>query len=194
MNWKNEQKFELDWWGNCANSFGEEEKQLVYAKKMGLDFFHNGKSPYNIEMNGKRILDIGGGPISLLLKCENVDGTVADPCEYPDWVGQRYSECAIIYNKIKGEDVGFNQDKFDEVWIYNCLQHVDDPELIIKNALHIGKIVRLFEWIDTQKTKGHPHTLTEEKLNKWLGGVGKVEVLNEPTVNGKCYFGIFKGK
>ena len=30
INWKKEQKFEKDWW-NCANTYGEEEKQLVYA-------------------------------------------------------------------------------------------------------------------------------------------------------------------
>lgn len=37
--WAQAQEWERDWHGNCANSFHEEQKQYVYAQRMGLDEF-----------------------------------------------------------------------------------------------------------------------------------------------------------
>jgi len=194
MSWKKAQKWEKNWWGSCVNTFGEEEKQLIYAKKMGLKTFHDGKSPYNFDMKGKKILDIGGGPCSMLLKCSGLkDGLVVDPCEYPEWVKLRYDEAGIVSVRDKGENVG-DFGIVDEIWIYNVLQHVDKPSKIIKNALKISKVIRIFEWINTSPNEGHPHKLTAGKLDKWLGGVGKVEDLKERYCRGRCYHGIFKGK
>jgi hypothetical protein len=31
-------------------------------------------------------------------------------------------------------------------------------------------------------------------LNAWLGGIGKVEDINENTARGLCYYGIFVGR
>ncbi len=192
MNWNKDNKWEKDWWGNCQNTFGEEMKQMLYANRMGLKTFHDGKSPYNFTVDG-RILDIGGGPCSILLKCPNAKGKVADPCDYPKWVKDRYKLAKIEYEKTKGEDL--SEKRYDEVWIYNVLQHTENPEKIIKNVLKIGKIIRLFEWINTGTSEGHPHELTEKLLNKWLNGKGKVEQLKgQNTCFGKCYYGIFKGK
>lgn len=192
--WEEATKWEADWHGNCVNSLGEEYKQMAYARRMGLRAFHNGKSPFNFNLEGKSVMDIGGGPYSLLLKCENLShATIVDPCDYPAWVNMRYEAAGITRMKMKAEDLVAFPPEFDEVWIYNCLQHTEDPELIVANARKIGKIVRLFEWIDTGVADGHLHDLTEEKLNSWLGGVGKVERMNENTAVGKCYYGIFLG-
>lgn len=190
--WEEATKWESGWWGNCCNTFGEEFKQFAYAVKMGLKTFHNGKSPYNFDLAGKSVLDIGGGPVSMLLKCVNVKGTVADPCDYPEWTVQRYKVAGIEYIKVKGEDLSLDK-KYDEVWLYNVLQHTDDPALILKNARAVSKIIRIFEWAETGIADGHIHNLTKAKLDKWLGGEGKVEEINQNTARGLCYFGIFKG-
>ena len=187
------QEYEKDWWGNCANTYGEEEKQITYAKYMGLSFFHNGKSPYNIYMGGKSVIDIGGGPSSLLLKCVSLkEGTVIDPCDYPEWVAERYYRVGIRPFKLEGEE------KFDwlcdEVWCYNVLQHTKDPAKVCANMLSYGKIIRIFEWIDTKQTLGHLHILTKEKLDQWLGGEGQTVMLNQSTLKGRAYYGVFKGE
>jgi hypothetical protein len=189
----NHQEWERKWHGNCVNSFGEEYKQLAYAKRMGLKFYHNGKSPFNIDMQGKSVIDIGGGPVSLLLKCENVKGVVIDPCEYPDWIYARYDTADIHWLKLKGEDMVevLPGVPYDEAWIYNCLQHVEDPAKVIDNAKRCAKLIRLFEWIDCGTSEGHPHELTEAKLNEWLGGEGKVGFVDENTAKGKAFWGIF---
>lgn len=192
--WEKAQKWEAWWHGTCVNEYGEEEKQLVYASRMGLQRFHDGRSPYNFDMEGKTILDMGGGATSLLLKCLNVKGTVVDPLPLPEWVKLRYKEAGIEFINEPAESGIMNTnggDKIDEVWIYNCLQHTEDPKLIIENAKKSGKLIRIFEWIDTATNEGHPHSLKESELNEWLGGEGKVEVLNLPTLRGKCYYGIF---
>lgn len=193
MNWNKEQQFEKEWWGDCLNTFGEEEKQIVYAERMGLKIFHDGRSPYNFDLGGVSVLDIGGGPVSILLKCKNVTGTVMDPCSYPDWVAKRYEQAGIEYMRERGETIILPQRLFDEVWIYNVLQHVDDPARVIKNARSCSKVLRIFEWIENGISEGHPHNLTEKELNKWLGGAGKVMQCNYPTCKGSAYFGVFKG-
>ena len=171
------------------NSYYEEEKQLIYASKMGLTLTPNEYTPYRIDMESKRVLDIGGGPVSLLLKCFNVEGHVIDPLPVPLWVKDRYESQGIELHMIKAEDLP--EDNFaDEAWIYNCLQHTDNPKDIIDAVRKVAKIIRIFEWIDTPINDGHIHTLTESKLNKWLGGEGKVEVLTG-AARGKCYYGVF---
>jgi len=192
--WADDQKWEAAWWGTCANTLGEEWKQLAYAKRMGLVAHHDGKSPFNFDLGGKSVLDIGGGPCSLLLKCANGRGLVVDPCEYPEWVAARYMAAGIKYGRLGGERLSADvYGLFDEVWVYNVLQHVEDPGKIITNARRLGKIIRLFEWIDTGTAPGHAHNLTEVWLNEQLGGEGKVEEINDHTAVGRCYYGIFKG-
>ena len=204
--WKTAQVWEAEWHGNCINSYGEEEKQLIYAEKMGLIRTPDNKTPYRFDLQGKSILDIGGGAYSLLLKCVNhKDSMVTDPLmfEYPKWVTERYKEAGINYTSLAGEEIleakedNINDDlkiDFDEVWIYNVLEHTYDPKKIIENALELSKVVRIFEWLNTPPSEGHPQTLKEKELNEWLGGEGKTEVIKRGRANGLGYYGVFKGR
>lgn len=185
--WFDDQKFEKDWHGTCQNTYGEETKQLVYAKYMGLDMVHDGRSPFSIDMKGKKVLDIGGGPVSLLLKCNNVEGTVIDPCDYPAWVKDRYWQSGIQYIKAPAESIVGDQGKYDEVWIYNVLQHTIDPKIIISNALRVGKKIRIFEWIETEIYLGHPHAFTKEDLDQMLGCREGDAEIGELKGEGECY-------
>lgn len=184
------QEFEREWWGNCANTFQEELKQTVYADRMGLEAVQwAGKWPA-YDMQDKKILDIGGGPVSMLLKCENLGGgVVIDPCPYPSWTSFRYDEAGIRRFENKGEEFFPSlENAFDEVWIYNVLQHVEDPEQIIANAKRYAPKVRLFEWIDIPPHEGHPHELSSYNLAKWLGVPGNVEDLNESGCVGRAFY------
>ncbi len=189
--WQIAQKNEREWWGNCLNTYHEEEKQLKYAEKMGLEMVPNPKTPYAFDLGGKSVLDIGGGPISILLKCSNVRGMVIDPLEYPAWVQARYEEAGIEYKQGKGEDI--DATNFDEVWIYNVLQHVDDPGMILNNARRAGKLIRIFEWVDTPPNPTHPNKLNAKELDRWLGGKGTVEETGGGRVPAKMYYGQFQG-
>lgn len=191
MNWKRAQEWEGAWWGNCVNTYGEEFKQLLYAEKMGLEAFHNGKSPYNFDLGGVSVLDIGGGPASLLLKCVNFSrALVVDPLVVPGWVGERYKLAGIEFLQGRAEDL--DEEGWDECWIYNVLQHVESLRRVVKRARRAASLIRIFEWLDTPMNEGHLHTLTEDLLNEWLGGEGKVEQFSgRNTCVGKAYYGIF---
>lgn len=192
MTWTDHQAFERDWHGDCIQvEFGERLKQTVYARKMGLRFEHDGKSPFSIDMGGQKVLEVGGGPYAMLLFCRNVRGTVVDPCSYPDWVYARYEAAGIDIKRIPAEDMVL--EGYGQCWIANCLQHVQDPKEIIKRARQAASIVRVFEWVNHGVSPGHGHNLEPDLLNKWLDGEGKVENIDESGCKGLCYYGVFKG-
>jgi 2-polyprenyl-3-methyl-5-hydroxy-6-metoxy-1,4-benzoquinol methylase len=194
MSWNEVTEWERSWWGKCTNTYGEEEKQLLYLNRMGFVGFHNNKSPYNFDLGGLSVLDIGGGPTSVLLKFVNFKGTVADPCDYPQWVADRYALAGIEYIKQKGEDLDVSK-FYDVVMIYNVLQHTEDPHKIIENALKISKMIKIFEWVNMGTNEGHPHSFTDTQLDSWLKGYGKVEHLDGiANCTGDCYYGTFKGE
>jgi glycosyltransferase involved in cell wall biosynthesis len=178
--------FEKSFWGDCTNTNAEEVKQFVYARLMGLAI---GYHCFGVPVS--KIADIGGGPTSMLLKCGNVSGSVVvDPLGYPDWVVDRYAAKGIQYVQSRGED--WEGEGFDEVWIYNCLQHTDDPEKIIKNALKAAPVLRIFEWIDFPPHPGHPQELKKQKLEEWIGKIGSTCTLNESGCFGNAFYGVFR--
>lgn len=194
MTWIEESNWEKNWWGMClSTAYGETTKQLeTYAPRMGLKLDWTVQGPY-IRTEGL-ILDVGGGPCSMLLLSTGYRrGVVIDPCDYPNWVAERYKEVGIQYIKNKAENIPqleeLGGERFDEVWIYNVLQHVDDPELIVRNIRAISKIIRVFDWLEVGIGAGHPHNLHKEEMDKWYGGTGKVV----KDKGGLQYFGVFLG-
>jgi hypothetical protein len=179
--------FEKEYWGNCANTFDEDQKHYVYARFMELTRVH-----YSFDVKGKRILDIGGGPSSMLLKCINLtEGKVCDPLQYPDWTKLRYAGHNINVQVIAGEEI--DEEGWDEVWIYNCLQHVDSVERIINNAKRAAPILRMFEWIDIPPHPGHPQMLTKQYLDDLIALPGSnTTSLGENGCYGTAYYGVFK--
>jgi hypothetical protein len=174
--------YELAFWGDCLDTLGEEQKHRVYAPLMGVES----------DLAGRSVIDIGGGPVSLLLKCRNRgDCVVADPLigEFPGWVRERYRENLIEPWRMRGEEL--NASGFDEAWIYNVLQHVDDPAMVCANARHAAEVVRVFEWIDIPAYDGHPHELTQDMLEEWLGGKGMTVTLAEDGCFGRAFYGVF---
>ena len=83
--------FEQQYWGNCCNTFDEDQKHYVYGRLMNLS-----RDGYHFNVFGSSILDIGGGPSSMLLKCKNLsEGKVVDPISYPQWTKDRYQSMNI---------------------------------------------------------------------------------------------------
>ena len=181
--WEESQKLEAGFWGTCANTYGEETKQLLYMNRMGFETIHNGKSPFSYNGHGLSYLDIGGGPVSVLLKfCNASRRIVVDPCPYPKWVYDRYKEEGIECVVCSGEVEDLLS--VNVAFIYNVLQHVRDPQKVIENALRTTKILHMFEWINLPAHPGHPHCLTQANLESWTGFRGKVEQFNGTN---ECY-------
>lgn len=166
--WGEEQHFESDWWSDCRNTFGEEAKQLTYARKMGLGPINDGGRWPLYDLPGFRVLDIGGGPVSMVLKCRGLDrAVVVDPCDYPSWTRDRYESVGVELVKMPAEDYVPDQ-IFDEVWCYNVLQHTHQPELIVAMMRGAASLVRIFEWVEMPPSPGHPHEFSSAQLADWL--------------------------
>ena len=177
--------FERSFWGNCCNTYHEDMKHYVYGNLMELK-----RQYFSFVLPNISVLDIGGGPTSMLLKCHGlIRGLVVDPIQYPEWTKARYAEMNIDVEVKTGENI--TETGFDEVWIYNCLQHTEDPEKIIKNAKAAAPVLRIFEWIDIPAHEGHPQELKEDKLDQWCGGKGGTAQLNQDGCHGRCYYGVF---
>ena len=201
MDWNDEQRWERSWWGDCINTFAEETKQITYAHRMGLVNETDGAHWPYYNLAGRSVIDIGGGPTSMLLKCHSGSRrVVVDPYQYPPWIRTRYDVANIEYYVEKGENLDelrpLHGARFDEAWIYNVLQHTDDPRLIIHHARTFARTVRIFEWIDIPAHTGHPQELKRDLLNEWLAGAGVVEDLRFRPENGcdqVAYYGVFTG-
>ena len=180
-----EHHFEREYWGNCANTFDEDQKHYVYAKYLGLEQKH-----YSFDVHNKKILDIGGGPTSMLLKCINLKyGKVCDPIYYPVWTTLRYKSHNIDVDVMPGEEV--NLTGFDEVWIYNCMQHAEDVKKIIDNSKRAASVLSIFEWIDIPPHEGHPIMLTKDLLDDVIGQTGNTVKLATSGCYGTAYYGTF---
>lgn len=172
--WERANEWETQWWGDCSNTADEEAKQIFYAEKMQIPRWVANTVGIVFDAQGKSILDIGGGPVSLLLKTVNRGrSVVVDPGSYPEWTMERYKAARIEYIRQKAEEIDLDF-VFDEVWIYNCLQHVVSPEEVIQQAKRLGKTIRVFEWIDAETNIGHPHSLSQDFLEKQFQTKGYV--------------------
>jgi 2-polyprenyl-3-methyl-5-hydroxy-6-metoxy-1,4-benzoquinol methylase len=193
--WEEAQKWEAEWHDTCINSYNEETKQYIYARFMGLDEYkYNYYGQIGWDFGDKKVLDIGCGPYSILLKSKAKRLHGIDPCNYPQWVYERYTCAGIYIHKMPAEYFVQSDTIFDEVLIYNCLQHVKDPNQILQNAINCSRTIRVFEWIDNGISDGHLHDLKAEELDEALGGYGKRDYINVGPCIGKAYWGIFRGK
>ena len=64
QDWNETQKHEADYWGNCLGmtAWGEFCKQEMYGREMGV-FSNYGMPDGELNMAGKSVLDVGGGPV-----------------------------------------------------------------------------------------------------------------------------------
>ena len=186
--WKNHNAWEKSWWGTCQNTYAEQVKQEKYAELMKLMKYAEVGGWFNLQ--GISVLDIGGGPCSLLLRCKNYSkAVVVDPCRFPQWVGLRYKEAGIEFVNEMAEDY---QPKtlFNECWCYNCLQHVADVDKIVDMMKRSAKKIRVVEYIEVGRCPGHPNNLTKEWLDRAFGRQGIAE--KDPEIHiGRYYFGVF---
>lgn len=186
--WKRAQTFEKQWWMNATNYHTQEIRKGDIVGNLML---------VNKGVPTKSVLDIGCGPFSLLQRVPCREGTALDPIYY-DHLEKAYEEKGIKRIYKCGEDLTLEDGTYDEVWIYNCLQHVKNPTKILENAIEVGTVIRVFEWINIKPYEGHLYELTPELLSEPFKKSGVTTTLmetrgylNHSGLNGDYYMGIF---
>jgi len=184
------------------HDFGAKHGQIVtYAKHMMLfeDFSNDNQKPifdYSkpiFDLQQKTIVDICGGPCSLLLRCHNFKkAIVVDPGNFPEYITQRYKNHGIEVCKVPAEEFVYPE-KVDEVWLYNALAHVYNPYDILLNAKKNSKKMRIIEGVNCGTDIQHPQNLKREELEKVLETRGSIVETNdpEPSPRGLHFVAVF---
>lgn len=140
------------------------------------------------------VIDIGGGPLSLTLNHALGHCLVVDPIKPPQKNLDEYRDRHIWFEQDLAESFieGYDGEPFDEVWMYNCLQHTIDPEFILNNLFKVGKVLRISEPTLTPTNALHPHTFIPEWYHEKLMEISDSGEWNRvnydyPYVGGKWY-------
>jgi len=167
--WKDCQAFERTSWGNMiyvTPDNGEVIKQNTYATEMGISESIDFET---IDLKGKSVIDIGAGPISLLLRSKNFSSATAiEPLFYSEEVDNIYKSHGVELKRLPAENID-ETEVYDEVWMYNCLQHTMSPSSILNKIKTLGKRIRIFEWINIPEHEGHPQEMKVEHFVDILG-------------------------
>ena len=117
----------------------------------------------------KRIIEIGCADFPALVFCKKYHwGIVVEPMPSPILMRLASENIETLHVVPKcAEDYDFPP--ADEVWIFNVLQHVMDPLLIIQMAMKSAGIIRFFEPIDAPIDNCHLHRFTLPYFEKIFG-------------------------
>lgn len=158
--WNNAQIAEKQTWDEVMNSeYLTKQTDIFYRHAPIMDL------PFKDDGRNTKVIDIGGGSLSAMLHFKNITGTIVDPILFDDkWI-KRYKTQNIDYIQLPAEEFlkNYNGNKiYSEVWIYNCLQHVLDPEFILRNLWKIANVLRISEPCGTLIDTHHIHTFNSQ--------------------------------
>jgi hypothetical protein len=143
------------------------------------------------DLKNKKILEIGPARISALLYCDNYDYSyIVEPTTYDD-TDVLYKDKKITFIKEIYEEC--ESPIVDEIWLFNVLQHILDPDLFINKCKKNAKIIRFFEPINTPIEVHHPHSFTYDDYKKYFGeSVKYYKGSTEIYHTADCVYGIYK--
>ncbi len=121
----------------------------------------------NLDQRGKRIIEVGCGPYPASLFCEHVLPILYEPLRFMR-LKQATKDPTVCWYQQAFEDSP--RVEAEEVWLFNVLQHVRDPELVITKAKESAPVIRFFEPVDYPTCTYHPHTFTQADFERWFGG------------------------
>lgn len=155
-----------------------------YFKYLGIN---------SLDLEGKSIVEIGPAIIPSLLFCENYSKSyIIEPIEYPQTNHLYKDKLNISFIREPAEKCKFPE--VDEVWIFNLMQHVQDPDLLIKVCKENSKIIRFFEPIDYPVSIDHPFSYSFEDYVDYFGSCVREYKPNELEGfhTSRCAYGIYE--
>lgn len=143
---------------------------------------------------GKSIMEIGCADVPALYYLKNYKPSyIIEPLPSPILL-ELTKDLPILIISEPAEEIDFPE--VDEVWLFNVLQHVINPDVIIEKAKAASKVVRFFEPINDHIDVCHLHTFTLEYFQKHFGDCVKHYEDHKGRVNGfhehECAYGVWK--
>lgn len=132
-----------------------------YFEHLGMDF----------DLKGKSIIEIGPADIPALYFCDNIGlgSYIVEPM--PSSVLHELANEKRLYvykHKMEDLDTDINEPE-KEIWFFNVLQHVIDPDECIRIAKKWTGTIRFFEPVDQPISDCHPHGPTQADFKRWFG-------------------------
>lgn len=144
-------------------------------------------------LKNKTILEIGPARIAALTYCNNYGSSfIVEPTIYED-TEHLYKNNPITFIREIYEDC--ESPVVDEIWLFNVLQHIVDPDLFIDKCKKNAKVIKFFEPINTPIEIHHPHSFTFDDYVKYFGDSVKLyKGSTEVFHTADCVYGIYKCK
>lgn len=145
----------------------------------------------DLDLKNKSILEIGPARIAGLLYCDNYNPSfIVEPTEYED-TGEIYLNKPITFIREIYENC--ESPKVDEIWLFNVLQHIVDPDTFVEKCKKNAKLIKFFEPIDTPIEIHHPHSFTFDDYVKYFGDSVKLyKGSTEKYHTADCVYGIYE--
>jgi len=206
--WKNANIGESEYWQifTAEAETLKQQEQYMEALYIKHDYYHAPDTSLN--MSNLKALDVGGGPVSILLRTNKLRGNqhsgidvgvVIDPLIITEHQKLRYKYYGLNFIQDQAENINkyfLEKGYFDECFIYNCLQHVENPLKILDRISFVSKKIRIAEPLYIPKDKLHIHTFDENYFNNYFtSDKYQTEYLAIQQI-GSCnhYVGIFSVK
>ena len=178
----------------------QEEEKLHHIHESIEDSLNKWKEIYdfyfrylkiNLDLNNKTILEIGPARVSALLYCNNYGPSfIVEPTKYDD-TEHLYINKDITFIRDLYEDC--ESPIVDEIWLFNVLQHIQDPDLFIDKCKKSAKTIKFFEPINTPIETHHPHSFTFDDYVKYFGNSVKLyKGSTEKFHTADCVYGIYE--
>jgi hypothetical protein len=178
----------------------QEEEKLHHIHESIEDSLNKWKEIYdfyfrylkiNLNLNNKTILEIGPARVSSLLYCNNYGPSfIVEPTKYDDtehlYIDKEITFIRDLYENCESPIV-------DEIWLFNVLQHIQDPDLFIDKCKKSAKTIKFFEPINTPIETHHPHSFTFDDYVKYFGDSVKLyKGSTEKFHTADCVYGIYE--
>lgn len=133
---------------------------------------------FNFSVLNKKILEIGPGVYACLLFCNNIKNcAIIESMEFPKNIQKIYKEKGIKIYQNPVENLNFKAE-FDEVWVFNVMQHIWNPNVFIEKLKNCSNKILFFEPINTELNEEHVYSYTKEDFENYF-----------PTTEIKTYVG-----
>ena len=141
------------------------------------------------DLGYRTIIEVGCAGFPALNWRKNYKGIVIEPLN-TETLKTICKGKNILWIKEPVEEL--DMPKCDELWLFNVMQHIQDPELFIEKCKESANVIKWFEPIDYPVCVYHPHTFSREDFIRWFGHTQIYKDFVPHFHDAICSFGTWK--
>ena len=142
------------------------------------------------DLEGKTIVEVGCAGFPALYFRENYKwGVIVEPI-YTSTLNTICKQRNLEWIMAPVEEIDLPES--DEIWLFNVMQHIIDPELFIEKCKAATKTIRYFEPINYPTCLYHPHSFTMGDFKRWFVEPKLYNDYVPHFHDSECAYGIWK--